>query len=117
MERAVVRVLDGPGVGRQIDRACRQQLVELLDLGRVLLGRRPGAVEPEESTRSLNRTVSWRRSASIMRGASAAVTGPSQPSCDSPRWASDAPQAAQKRARGGDAVPQAGHRWVCSRPQ
>jgi hypothetical protein len=37
----LVRVLDGPGVGRLIDRARLEQLVQLLDLGRVLLGRRP----------------------------------------------------------------------------
>ena len=44
-ERAVVRVLHRTGVGRLIDRACCEQFVQLLDLGRVLLGRRPGPVD------------------------------------------------------------------------
>ena len=44
-ERAVVRVFHRTGVGRLIDRARCEQLVQLLDLGRVLLGRRPGPVD------------------------------------------------------------------------
>ena len=44
-ERAVVRVFNRPGVGRLIDRARWEQLVQLRDLGRVLLGRRPGPVD------------------------------------------------------------------------
>jgi hypothetical protein len=44
-ERAVVRVFRRTGVGRQIDRASCEQLVQLLDLGSVLLGRRPGPVD------------------------------------------------------------------------
>jgi hypothetical protein len=32
-------------IGRQVDRARCQQLIELLDLGRVLLGRRTGPVD------------------------------------------------------------------------
>ena len=44
-ERAVVRVFHRTGVGRLIDRARLEQLVQLRDLGRVLLGRRPGPVD------------------------------------------------------------------------
>ena len=44
-ERAVVRVFHRTGVGGLIDRARLEQLVQLRDLGRVLLGRRPGPVD------------------------------------------------------------------------
>ena len=44
-ERAVVRVFHRTGVGRLIDRARLEQLVQLHGLGRVLLGRRPGPVD------------------------------------------------------------------------
>ena len=44
-ERAVVRVLHRTGVGGLIDRAGLEQLVQLRDLSRVLLGRRPGPVD------------------------------------------------------------------------
>ena len=44
-ERSVIRVLHRTGVGRLIDRACDQQLVQLLDLSRLLLGGRPGPVD------------------------------------------------------------------------
>ena len=44
-ERAVIRVFHRTGVGREIDRARCQQLVQLRDLGRVLFGRRPGTVD------------------------------------------------------------------------
>jgi hypothetical protein len=44
-ERAVVHVFHRTGVGRQIDRARCQQLVQHRDLGRVLLGGGPGPVD------------------------------------------------------------------------
>jgi hypothetical protein len=44
-EGAVVRVFHRTGVGRLIDRTRLEQPVQLRDLGRVLLGRRPGPVD------------------------------------------------------------------------
>jgi hypothetical protein len=44
-QRAIVRLFRRTGVGRQINRARLEQLVQLRDLGRVLLGRRPGPVD------------------------------------------------------------------------
>jgi hypothetical protein len=44
-QRAVVGVFHGTGIGSLVDGARLEQLVQLRDLGRVLLGRRPGPID------------------------------------------------------------------------